>query len=109
MLKLCSGQGLHAFLSHLASGVDPVLRLELLARIFVDSDRTVQILHSLCSVLVGPYNMDRRLLAFSGDLPLEGLPMVIQLLVDILAVWCIVYATPREDHRLHVEGYPPSM
>ena len=77
MLKICSGRGLHAFLSHFASGLDPVPGLERLALILVDSDGTVNILHSLFSVPVGPYYTDRRLLAFSGELPPESLPPVI--------------------------------
>ena len=65
----------HAFLGHIVSRVDPDLGLERLTLLGVDRDGTVHVSHLLFYVMVGPYDTDRRLLAFSGDLPMEGPPL----------------------------------
>ena len=52
------GHGVHSFLDHLASGVEPVLGFELVALLQVDPDVRVHLLHSLFSVLAGLYSMD---------------------------------------------------
>ena len=46
-------------------------------------------------------------MAFVGELRLEGLPLVKELLVDAFAVWRAACAIPRADHNVHVEGPPP--
>ena len=45
-----SGRGVHSFLSHLASGMDPVPGFERVGILQVDPDVTVHILHSMFSV-----------------------------------------------------------
>ena len=35
--------------------------------------------------------------------------MITELLVDAFAVQSAVYAVPRADHQLHIEGVPPSI
>ena len=61
-----SGRGVHCFLAHLASRVDPVPGFERVVLLQVDPDRTVYILHSLFSFLVDLYSMAWRLFACRG-------------------------------------------
>ena len=44
-LDLCAWQGLHAFLGHLAFGVDQILGMECLALLGVDQDGEVFLFH----------------------------------------------------------------
>ena len=52
--------------------------------------------------------MGRRLFACQGDLPLEGLPPVVELPVDAFSVRRYVRALPQADHIIHLEGVSPS-
>ena len=63
---LSSGQGIHAFLGHLTSRVDPDPGLDLLALIGVDRDGTVHVLPLLFSVPARHYSIEWQLLGFSG-------------------------------------------
>ena len=47
------GCGVHSFLDHLASGVDPVPGLEWMALLQIDPYGTVHLLHLLFSVQIG--------------------------------------------------------
>ena len=100
-LDLGSGQGIHAFLGHLTSGVYLVPGLDLLALLGVDQDRTVHILHSFFSIPAVLYYMDRRLLNFPRVLPSEGLPSVTDILFDASAVRRAIYAVLGADHQVH--------
>ena len=68
--ELRSGQGLHSFLGHIASGVYPSPGLEYLALLGDDRDRTVHILHLFFSFPVTPYATTIMISAFSGELPM---------------------------------------
>ena len=63
-------QVLHAFISHLASGVDLELGLERVALIGVYRDGMVHVVHSFLSIPVDPYSTKMLILVFSGELPL---------------------------------------
>ena len=106
-LELRAGRGLHTFLGHLASRVDPVLGLDHLTLLGVNWDGTVYLLHPFFSVTVDPYFTDWRLLTFVGGLPLEGLPPVTELLVDAFTLRHAIHAVPWANHYVHVEGVPP--
>ena len=86
--------------------MDPVPGMERLALVRFDQDRTVHLLHSLFSFLVGPYSTDMILLAFNRELPSEGLPPVMELLYDAFAVRCAIFAVSLVDHHVYVEGIP---
>ena len=58
-----SDRGVHAFLVHLASRVDPVPGFEQVALLQVDPDGMVHLLHLLFSVPVGLYSTAWRLFA----------------------------------------------
>ena len=45
--------------------------------------------------------MDRRLVEFSGEIPLEGLPPVTDIPVASFAVRRAICAVPWDDHLLH--------
>ena len=109
LLELWSGRGLHAFPSYLASRVDRVPGLERLSLLGVNLEGTVHLLYSFFSIPVGPYSTDRRLLVFSGEIPTEGLPPVTDIPVTSFAVWHTVCDVPRDDHRVYVKGFPPSI
>ena len=85
--------------------------MERLALLGVDRGGTVHALHSFFSIPIGSYFTEGRLIAFSGKLPTERLPPVIDLPVASFMVWCAVCTVPREYHIVHmvyVEGIPPS-
>ena len=76
-VDLQSGRGLHTFLCHLDSGLDPVPWLDPLVFLGIDPYGMVHLLlHSFLSVLVVTYAADRRLLDFIVNLPPEGIPTV---------------------------------
>ena len=52
----------------------------------VDWDREVHVLHSVLSVLVVPYDIERRLMAFRGEFPSEDIPLLSDILVASLVV-----------------------
>ena len=66
----------------------------------------MNILYSFLSVPVRLYDTTRRLFAFSGELPTEGIPPVNEIPVASLVVRRAVGTFPREDHIVHVEGPP---
>ena len=101
------GQGFHSLLVHIASGVDPVHGLERLFLLGVDRGRTVHLLHLAISVLVNLYSTTRRFFAFLGELPEEGLPSVVELPAEALAVRCYMRTIPRADHVSHLGGVSP--
>ena len=70
--ELSPRRGIHAFLGHLASGVDPTLGLERLNLLGAERDGTVHVFHLFFSIPVGTYATTRWLYVFSGDLPTEG-------------------------------------
>ena len=75
--ELYAGRGLHAFLGHLVSAVDPVPGLECLSLMGVERDRIGHLLKLFFSVPVGLYYTNRQLFAFVGDLPVEGFPLMV--------------------------------
>ena len=107
-LKKRSGRGVESFLAHLASGVDPVPGFERVGLLQVEPDGMVHVLHSMLSVPVDIYSTARRLFACRGELPLEGLPPVVELPVDVLLVRRSVCAVLRDYHIIHLEGVSPS-
>ena len=105
---LQKGGGLHAFLGRLTAEAAPVPGLAELTLLGVDQDGGAHILHSLFSVPVGPYDPDRRLFGCHGELPTEGLPAITEIPVASFVALRAVSAVSREDHRVHLEGVPPS-
>ena len=65
-MELRYGQGLHAFLWHLASYVNPVTGMERLDLLGFDQDEILDLLYLFFSILVGSYSMDWMLLEFIG-------------------------------------------
>ena len=100
-IEKSSGRGLHSFLDHLASGVDPVLVFERVALLKVNPDGTVHLLHSLFSVPVGLYSNSRWIFACCGEPHSESLPPVVDMHVYALK------ALPRLEHTSHLEGVTP--
>ena len=66
-----------SWVPRLLGGSDPWSGVALLDG--VDQDIIVHLLHSFFSTPVGPYSTDRRLFAFLGELPAEGLPTVAEI------------------------------
>ena len=106
---LRKGGGLHAFLGRLTAETAPVPGLADLTLLGVDRDGGTHILHSLFSVPVGPYDPDRRLFGCRGELPTEELPAITEIPVASFTALRAVSAMYREDHRVHLEGVPPSV
>ena len=102
-----AGRGLHYFLRHLDSGVDPVPRFERLSLLGVSQDGTVNLLHSLLSVTVGFYSMAQWIFACLVELTEAGFPLLAELPAEASAVWCSVCAIPRAYHVSHLEGVTP--
>ena len=67
----------------------------------------MHLLHSLFSVPVGLYSLERRLFTCCGDLSREGLPPVVELDIDAFGVRRTVHAVLRVDHITHLEVVPP--
>ena len=108
LTDLRKGGGLHAFLGRLTAEAAPVLGLADLTLLGVDREGGAHIVHSLFSVPVGPYDPDRRLFDCRGELPTEGVPAITEIPVASLAALTAVSAVSQEDHRVHLEGVPPS-
>ena len=102
-----SGWEIHYFLNHLASGVDLVPGSKRLSLLRVDQEGMVHLLHSLLSVLVRLYYMARRIFDCLGELPNEGLPMVLEITVDAFTARQFVCATQWADHVIHLERVTP--
>ena len=75
----------------------------------VKLDGTVHLLQSFFSVPLCPYSTDRRLFAFVRELPSSVLPPVAEIPWVDFAVRSSIYAVPRADHKVHVEGVTPSL
>ena len=99
-----SGCGIHSLLAQMASGVDPVPGLERLTVVGVDPDRRVHLMHLLLSVQVNVYSTQRRLFACLGNLPAEGLPLVVDIPDEASAARRSVCAMPRVDHVNRLGG-----
>ena len=102
------GRVIHALLGNQAYRLEPSPGMEHLTLLGVNRDGTVYVLHSFFSVPVGRYSTDRRLLDFSGDRPMEGIPPMMDLPMASFTVRHVVCAVTREDHIFHIEGIPPS-
>ena len=74
----------------------------------VDWDRGAHIIQPIFSVRAGPYDPGRRLSGFRGELPVEGLPAITEIPVSFFAALRASSAVSREDHRVYLEGVPPS-
>ena len=94
--------GLHSFLSHLASGIDPVPGFEKLCLLGVDWEGTVHLMHLLFSIPVDLYSTSRRLFACIGKLPDEYLPAMDNIPMEFFAIRCAVHAVPQADHVSHL-------
>ena len=94
--------GLHSFMAHLALVVDPVPVLNQLALLGVDLDGTVHIFHLLLYIPVELYSTARHLFAFRGNLPIKGLPMVVEMLTESFAVRRVVHVVTQADHISHL-------
>ena len=70
---------MHAFLIHLASGVDPVPRIDCITFLGVDQEVTVHLLHSLFFVPYILYSKNWRLFTRVGGIPGKGLPLVVEI------------------------------
>ena len=102
------GGGLHAFLGRLTAEAAPVPGLAELMLLGVDREGVSHILYSLFSVLVVPYDPDRRLFGCRRELPTEGIPAITEIPVASFAALRAVSAVSREDHQLHLEVVSPS-
>ena len=103
-----SGRGVQSFLANLASREDLFPGFERMWLLQLDPDVTVHILHSMLSVPVNLYSMYQSLFAFWEELPLEGLPPVVELTMDAFLVRRSLRAAPRADNISHLEGVSPS-
>ena len=107
--NLLKARGIHAFLELLTAEAAPVPGLAKLTLLGMYRDGRAHIFHSLFSVLVGPYNPDRRLFGCRGELPPEGLPAITDIPVASFGELRVVSAVSRDDHRVHLEGFLPSV
>ena len=98
----CSGRGIHSSLEQLTSGAEHIPGLELVAFIGVDQDVTVHLFHLLYSVLVDLYSTSRRIFFCKGELPVKGLPPVIEIPHESSAVRRFIRAVPQVDHVTHL-------
>ena len=64
-------------------------------------------IHSLFSVPVNLYSTSRHIFTCQEELTDEGLPLVVELPAEALAVRRSVLAVTREDHISHLEGFSP--
>ena len=106
--ELQKGGGIHAFLVRLTAEAAPVPGLAELTILGVDCYGGAHILHLLFYVPVGPYDQNRMLLGCRGELPPEGLPSITNIQVASFGALRAISAVSREDHRVHLEGVPPS-
>ena len=100
--KKRSSRGLYSFVGYLASGVDLVSGFHALYLIGVNQKVTVHLLHLLFSVPVGLYYTAWGISACGGDMPCEGLLLVVDLPVYAFAVRRSVRAIPRVFHLSHM-------
>ena len=103
-----SGRGIHSFLAHLKSGVDPVPGLDRVTVVRVDPDRRVHLMHSLFSFRVELYSTQPHLFAGLGNLPPEGLPPVAEIPDEAFAARHSVRFVPQVDPVTHLGRISPS-
>ena len=60
-------------------------------------------LHLFFSILIGTYFTDRNIFSFVGEIPVEGLPQVVDIPGESFTVRHAVRAVPRVDHLVHME------
>ena len=103
-----TGQGLHSFLSHLVLVEVLVPGLEHVSLVGVDKDGRVHLMHSLFSFRVDVYSTECCLFTCLGNLPVKGLPLVMEISPDLIAARRSVRAVPCRDPitSLTWEGYP---
>ena len=95
-------------MGRLTSEAVQILGLAELMLLGVDRDVGAHILHSLFSVPVGPNDPHRSLFGCRRELPAEGILAIIETPVASFATLRAISAMSREDHRVHLEGFPPS-
>ena len=95
-------------MGRLLADADPVLGLAELTLLGDDLGGGAQIIHSLFSVLVGPYNTNWSFFGCRRELLSEGLPAITNILVAFFGALRAVNSVSLDDHRVHVEGVPPS-
>ena len=83
--------------------------MDLLTLLGVNWDITVHLLHSFLSVPLVPYSKNWNIFAFEGELPFEGLPLVVGLQREYFSVRRVVRALSRADHVIHMEVVTPRM
>ena len=108
LTDLLKGGGVHAFRGRPRAKASPVLGLAQHTLLGVDRNGGAHILHSLFSVLFGTYDPNWRYFGGCGELPPEGLPAITDIPVASFGSLRDFSAVSREDHRVHLEGFPPS-
>ena len=103
-LEKRSIQGIHSFLTQIASTVDLIPGLERVNLFRVDPDGMVHLLHSLFPFWVVLYLTSQRLFTCRGELPAEGLPPVVDISHESFAARCSVRPILRLDHVTHLGG-----
>ena len=96
------GQGVHSFLSQLASAVYHIPVLERVIILGVDPDRMVHLLHSLLSVRVELYSTSRRIFACQSELLSKVLPLVLYIPHEVFVTRLSVRVVLRVDHAMHL-------
>ena len=99
-----SGRGIHFFLGQLSPRVDPVPGLERVTVVGVDLDGRVHLMHLLLTVWVNVYSTQRRLFDCLGNMPAEGLPLVVEIPDEAFAARRSVCTVPRVNHVTHLGG-----
>ena len=108
LTDLWKGGGVHAFLGRLMAKAAPESGLLEFTLLGVYQDGGAHIIHSLFSVPVGPYDPKLRLFGCLRESPPEGIPSINEIPVTSFGALRAISAVSREDHRVHLEGVPPS-
>ena len=74
----------------------------------VNPDEMVHLLHSLFSFQVEFYLTSQRLFACWGELPTEGLPLVVEINHEAFAERRSICTVPRVDHVMRLGGISPT-
>ena len=99
-----SGRVIHSFLPQLAMGVDLIPGLERVTVVGIDPDEWVLLMQLLFSVQVTIYLTYRLLFACLGELPADGLPLVVEIPNEAFAARRSVRTVPRVAHVTHLGG-----
>ena len=102
------GQGIHSFLAQLALVVDNIPGLDRVTLVVVDPDGMVNLLHSLFSIPVDLYSSIWCLFACQGELPAEGLPLVVEITHESFAALLSVSSVPQVDHGTYLRVISPT-